>query len=110
MELERGGISNDNKTECSPSRSGIIPSSENQGQLVGEKRNVPGRNRSGESFQEERKELLGNESLQTISKRLCECWLLIEQKKILCIILTNRRTVTSESLSCVPTRRLFYRP
>ena len=26
-------------------------------------------------------EPLRNESLQTISKRLCECWLLIEQKK-----------------------------
>ena len=27
------------------------------------------------------KDSLGNDSLQTISKRLCECWLLIEQKK-----------------------------
>ena len=49
----------------------------------------------------------GNEPLHTISKRLCKCWLLIEQKKILCIILLNRQTVTSESLSCVLTRQFI---
>ena len=53
-----------------------IPSSDAQAQLVGEKRSKPGRNGSDESFQENRKESLGNEPLQTISKRLCECWLL----------------------------------
>ena len=65
-------------------------------QLVGAKRSKPGRNRSDESYQEKRrKEPLGNESLQTISKRLCECWL----RKNLCIILPNRRTVTFRVVS-----------
>ena len=32
-------------------------------------------------------EPLGNESLQLISKRLCECWLLIEQKKSVVLFL-----------------------
>ena len=58
-----------------------LQSAETQGQLVAAKRSKQGRSRSDESFQEERKEPLGNESLQTISKRVCERWLLIEQRK-----------------------------
>ena len=50
----------------------LASSSEINGQLVGAKRSKTGGNRSDESFQKERKERLGNESLQTISKRLCD--------------------------------------
>ena len=62
-------------------QSRVTTSSGTQGQLVEAKRSKPGRNHSGESFHEKLKEPLENESPQTIIKRLCECRLLIEQKK-----------------------------
>ena len=55
-------------------------SSETQGQLVGAKRSR-GRNRIAAKVFYKSLTGVGNEFLQTISKRLCECWLLIEQKK-----------------------------
>ena len=70
-------------------------SSETQGQLVGAKRSEPGRNRSGESFHEKLKEPLENESPQTIIKRLCECRLLIEQKKSFVLLCPISEQVTS---------------
>ena len=56
----------------------MIP--EIQGQLVGAKRSTLGKGQSGKVFQERQNEPMGNESLQTISKRLCKCWLLVEKK------------------------------
>ena len=47
--------------------------------------------RPDERFQAQAEELLGTDS-QTIYKRLSECWLLIGHKKMLCIIVPNRRT------------------
>ena len=64
---------------------------------------------SRKSFQERAKKPLGTKSYRTISKRLHDCRLLIGHKKILCIIVPNRRTATLESLSCVLTRRLLSR-
>ena len=78
------------------------PSSETQGQLVG----------SGEK--EERKfsgakEPLGTDSHRTISETSSGWRLLIGHKKMLCIIVPNRRTVSPEFFSWVRTRRLLSR-
>ena len=48
--------------------------------------------RRDESFQAEAEEPLNTDSHQIISKRSSECWPLIGRKKMLCIILPNRRT------------------
>ena len=52
--------------------------------------------RHDESFQAQAEELLGTDSHRTTSKRSSECWLLIGHKKMLCIIVPNRRTVSFE--------------
>ena len=48
--------------------------------------------RRDESFQGWAEEALGTDSHQTISKRSSEYWPLIGRKKMLCIIVPNRRT------------------
>ena len=48
--------------------------------------------RRDESFQGWAEEPLNTDSHQTISKRSSECWLLIGHKKMLCIVVPNRRT------------------
>ena len=63
--------------------------------------------RRDESFQVRAKEPLGSDSHRTISKNSSGCRLLIGHKKILCIILPNRRTVSPEFFSWVRTRRLL---
>ena len=51
------------------------------------------------------KEPLGTDCHQTISKTSSGCRLLIGHKKMLCIIVPNRRTVSPEFFSWVRTRR-----
>ena len=51
------------------------------------------------------KEPLGADCHQTISKTSSGCRLLIGHKKMLCIIVPNRRTVSPEFFSWVRTRR-----
>ena len=54
-------------------------------------------------------EPLGTDSHRTISKRSRECWFLIGHKKILFIIVPNRRTASPEFFSWVRTLRLLSR-
>ena len=81
----------------------LVPSSETQGQPVesGEK--------ARECFQARAEEPLGTDSHRTISKRSSECWLLFGPKKMLWMIVPNRRTASPEFFSCVHTRRLLSR-
>ena len=62
-----------------------------------------------ESFQGRAEKPLGNDSHQTISKRLSECQLLIGLKTcfVLLLFVRNRRTAYAVSFSCVRTRRLL---
>ena len=53
--------------------------------------------RCDESFQARAEEPLGTDFHRTISQRSSECWFLIGNKKMLCIIVPNRRN----SFSCV---------
>ena len=80
-------------------------SSETQGQSSGREKV------RDESFQAWAEEPLGTDSHRTISKRSSECWLLIGLKKMLCIIVPNRRTVSPEFRHFVSSfdRRLFSR-
>ena len=52
--------------------------------------------RRDESFQAQEEKPLGTDSHRTISKLSSEYWLLIEPKKMLCIIVLNRRTTSPE--------------
>ena len=52
--------------------------------------------RGDESFQAQEEKPLGADSHRTISKLSSEYWLLIEHKKMLCIIVPNRRTTSPE--------------
>ena len=61
--------------------------------------------RRDESFQVRVEEPLGTDSHRTISKRSSECWLLVGPKKMLCMIVPNRRTASPEFFSCVHTRQ-----
>ena len=82
---------------------GVSSSSETQGQSVGSEK------RRDKSFQVRAKERLGTDSHRTISKNSRRCQLLIGHKKMLCIIVPNRRTVSLEFFSWVCTRRLLSR-
>ena len=67
----------------------------------------PRRPRGSQSRKARRKfSSMGTDSHRTISKRSRECWLLIGQK-MLCTIVSNRRTVFPEFFSWVRTRRLL---
>ena len=55
--------------------------------------------RRNKSFQVRAKEPLGTDSHRTISKNSSGCRLLIGHKKMLCIIVSNRRTVSPEFFS-----------
>ena len=57
--------------------------------------------RRDESFQVQAIEPLGTDSHRTISKNSSGCRLLIGHKKMLCIIVPNRRTVSPGFFSCV---------
>ena len=72
--------------------------------VVGQSGREKGRD---ESFQVRAKEPLGTDSHRTISKNSSGYWLLIGHKKMLCIIVPNRRTVSPEFFSWVRTRRLL---
>ena len=63
-----------------------IASSETQGQSVGSGE------KAGRKFLLRSKEPLGTDSHRTISKNSSRCRLLIGRKKLLCIIVPNRRT------------------
>ena len=65
--------------------------------------------RRNESFQVRAEEPLGTDSHQTISKNSSRCWLLTGHKKMLCIIVPTRQTVSPELFLCVRTRRLLSR-
>ena len=81
-------------------------------------RSHPRRPRGGQSGREKRrdescqvpaKEPLGTDSHRTISKNSSRCRLLIGHKKIICISMPNRRTVSPDFFSWVRTRRLLSR-
>ena len=65
--------------------------------------------RREESFQAWAEKPLGTDSHRTISKRSRESWFLIGHKKMLCIIVPNRRTASPEFFSWDRTRRLLSR-
>ena len=65
--------------------------------------------RRDKSFQAQAEKPLGTDSHRTISKRSSECWLLIGHKKMVCIIVPNRRTASPEFFSRVRKRRLLIR-
>ena len=62
--------------------------------------------RCDESFQAWAEEPMG---IDSTSKRSSECWLLIGHKKMLCIIVPNRQTVSPEFFSRFLTRGLLSR-
>ena len=65
--------------------------------------------RRDESFKVRAKEPLGTESHRTISKTFKRMPPPDWARKMLCIIVPNRRTVSPEFFSCVRTRRLLSR-
>ena len=65
--------------------------------------------RREESFQAWAEKPLGTDSHRTISKRSRESWFLIGHKKMLCIIVPNRRTASPEFFSWDRTRLLLSR-
>ena len=62
-----------------------------------------------ESSQAQAEKPLGTDSHRTISKRSSECWLAgwLGTKKMLCIIVPNRRTASPEFFSWIRTRVLI---
>ena len=68
-----------------------------------------GRKGGTKVFRYGQKEPLGTDSHRTICKISSGCHLLIGHKKMLCIIVPNRRTVSPEFFSWVRTRRLLSR-